>query len=181
MTTATAICARVDSRLVLRVVSDAETRDLVRLDLNSSRDAPPADAEDRLIEHGWVISPSRTWRPVEAFPGTWSVPVVPAAVGMARLRAELEAARALAADATEYRVMVPEAGGQELRVRRQSWEHGDGWSVTVPRHGGGAAWTQEGWQESISALTVDRLYCWPDAPTAIREGRTALQPAAGTA
>lgn len=100
------------------------------------------------------------------------------AAEVARLRAELQAAHALAADATAYRVMVPEAGGQELYVRRQSWLQGDGWAVSLSRRGGAVAWTQEGWQESVSALSVDRLFCWPDAPTAIREGLAALR--AGT-
>lgn len=91
-----------------------------------------------------------------------------------RLRGELAAARALAADVTEYRVMVPEHGGAELRVSRQGWMHGSGWAVAVPGYGGGRAWTQEGWQESIGALSVDRLFCWPDAEAAIREGRQAV-------
>ncbi|WP_428957840.1 hypothetical protein [Streptomyces sp. cg35] len=91
-----------------------------------------------------------------------------------RLRDELAAARALAADATAYRVLLPEAGGVELRVSRQGPMHGSGWAVAVPGYGGGRAWTREGWQESISALSVDRLFCWPDAETAIREGREAL-------
>jgi hypothetical protein len=91
-----------------------------------------------------------------------------------RLRAELAAARALAADATEYRVPLPDGGGMNLLVRRQSLAHGTGWAVSVPAHGGGRAWTTEGWQESISALSVDRLFCWPDASTAVTEARQAL-------
>lgn len=87
---------------------------------------------------------------------------------------ELAAARALAADATEYRVLLPDLGGKELRVSRQYAGFGAGWAVVVPRYGGGVAWTREGWQEAISALSVDRLFCWPDAPSAIREGRAAL-------
>lgn len=94
-----------------------------------------------------------------------------------RLRAELADAQELAADATAYRVLLPEAGGTELRLSRQSTMSGDGWSVAVPRRGGGVAWTREGWQESISALSVDRLFCWPDARTAIEETRRALGPA----
>lgn len=101
------------------------------------------------------------------------------AAEVTRLRTELEAAQALAADATEYRVMVPEGGGQELYARRQSLAHGSGWAVSVPRRGGGVAWTQEGWHESISALSMDRLFCWPDAATAIREGRDALRTGPG--
>lgn len=96
---------------------------------------------------------------------------------MARLRAELADAQELAADATAYRVLLPEGGGTELRLSRQSAVHGDAWSAAVPRRGGGVAWTREGWQESISALTVDRLFCWPDARTAIEETRRALGPA----
>lgn len=49
--------------------------------------------------------------------------------------------------------------------------------MAVPRRGGGVAWTREGWQESISALSVDRLFCWPDARTAIEEARRELVPA----
>ncbi len=95
-----------------------------------------------------------------------------------RLRAELAEERALAADATEYRVLLPDGGGAELRVSRQSGAFGSGWAVAVPRRGGGVAWTREGWQESISALSVDRLFCWPDARTAIEEARRELVPAA---
>lgn len=92
----------------------------------------------------------------------------------ARLRSELEAAQALAADATEYRVPVPENGGEELLVRRQALVHGPGWAVSTMARGGGRAWTTEGWQEGISALSVDRLFCWPDPATAISEARRAL-------
>ncbi|MFF2964277.1 hypothetical protein ACFVT1_36545 [Streptomyces sp. NPDC057963] len=80
----------------------------------------------------------------------------------------------LATSATEYRVPVPEQGGTNLHVRRQSLVFGVGWSVAVPGWGGGRAWTQEGWQEAISALSVDRLFCWPDAATAVDEARRAL-------
>ncbi|MEV6102655.1 hypothetical protein [Nocardia sp. NPDC051981] len=84
------------------------------------------------------------------------------------------AADLLAACATEYRVPVPEHGGTELRVRRQELVHGLGWAVMVPGYGGGRAWTREGWQEAISALCVDRLFCWPNAATAVDEARRAL-------
>ncbi|MEU9849211.1 hypothetical protein [Streptomyces sp. NPDC047985] len=84
------------------------------------------------------------------------------------------AADLLAASATEYRVPVPEQGGTNLHVRRQSVVSGVGWSVAVPGWGGGRAWTQEGWQEAISALSVDRLFCWPDPATAVAEARRAL-------
>ncbi|MEU2960425.1 phage antirepressor N-terminal domain-containing protein [Streptomyces albidoflavus] len=57
---------------------------------------------------------------------------------------------------------------------RQSAVHGASWSAAIPRRGGGIAWTREGWQEAISALSVDRLFCWPDARTAIEETRRAL-------
>ncbi|MCX5431900.1 hypothetical protein OHU11_30070 [Streptomyces sp. NBC_00257] len=80
----------------------------------------------------------------------------------------------LAASATEYRVPVPENGGTNLIARRQGAAFGTGWSVVVPGWGGGRAWTTEGWQESISALSVDRLFCWPDAATAVDEARRAL-------
>ncbi|PNG19743.1 hypothetical protein [Streptomyces cahuitamycinicus] len=93
---------------------------------------------------------------------------------MAVADAETTDLRALAADATEYRVPVPDNGGTTLLVRRQNLAHGTGWAVSIPAYGGGRAWTTEGWQESISALTVDRLFCWPDAPTAITEARRAL-------
>lgn len=92
----------------------------------------------------------------------------------ARLRTELDHARTLAADATEYRILTAEHGGTTLLVRRQALAHGTGWAVSTIAPGGGRAWTTEGWQESISALSVDRLFCWPDATTAIDEGRRAL-------
>ncbi|MET7956358.1 hypothetical protein ABZT07_20620 [Streptomyces sp. NPDC005317] len=76
--------------------------------------------------------------------------------------------------ATEYRVPVPENGGEQLLVRRQAVAQGVGWAVSVMARGGGRAWTTEGWQESISALSVDRLFCWPDAATAVDEARRAL-------
>lgn len=88
--------------------------------------------------------------------------------------AQQEGARVLADGATEYRVLVPEGGGTDLLVRRQALIHGMGWAVSVPGSGGGRAWTTEGWQESISALSVDRLFCWPDAATAVDEARRAL-------
>lgn len=91
-----------------------------------------------------------------------------------RLNTALAAAQALATDAAEYRVPLPDDGGTTLIVRRQNVAHGTGWAVSVPAHGGGRAWTTEGWQESISALSVDRLFCWPDASTAIAEARRAL-------
>jgi hypothetical protein len=91
-----------------------------------------------------------------------------------RLREELAKAKALAADATEYRVLVPEAGGETLVARRQPRVLGDGWAVSTMGRGGGLALTLEGWQDAIGALSVDRLFCWPDAETAIHEARTAL-------
>lgn len=91
-----------------------------------------------------------------------------------RLRAELEAAQRLAADATAYQVHVPEGGGTTLMLRRQASAHGTGWAVSTMAPGGGRAWTTEGWQESISALSVDRLFCWPDPATAAAEARRAL-------
>jgi hypothetical protein len=98
-----------------------------------------------------------------------------ASPGMAAaLLAEIRRQRALAADATEYRVHTPENGGTTLLVRRQALAHGTGWAVSTMAPGGGRAWTSEGWQEAISALSVDRLFCWPDAATAIAEARTAL-------
>ncbi|WP_031095555.1 hypothetical protein [Streptomyces sp. NRRL S-15] len=84
------------------------------------------------------------------------------------------ASNLLADAATEYRVPVPENGGTNLLVRRQALIHGTGWAVSVPGWGGGSAWTAEGWQESVSALSVDRLFCWPDAATAVDEARRAL-------
>lgn len=91
-----------------------------------------------------------------------------------RLREELARAEALAADATEYRVPLPDAGGETLIVRRQSMLHGEGWAVSTMGRGGGLALTLEGWQDAIGALSVDRLFCWPDPVTAIEEARTAL-------
>jgi hypothetical protein len=91
-----------------------------------------------------------------------------------RLTAELEAARALAANATEYRVPVPECGGTELLVRRQATVHGTSWAASTMARGGGRAWTTEGWQDNIAALSVDRLFCWSDPVTAISEIRSAL-------
>ncbi|QDN94914.1 hypothetical protein FNV58_00880 (plasmid) [Streptomyces sp. RLB1-9] len=93
---------------------------------------------------------------------------------IARLQHELQEAQALAADATEYRVLLPDAGGETLIVRRQSLLHGEGWAVSTMGRGGGLALTLEGWQDAIGALTVDRLFCWPDPTTAIRKARTAL-------
>ncbi|WP_406156917.1 hypothetical protein [Streptomyces canus] len=102
---------------------------------------------------------------------------VPALLAYVRsLHADLEAAHRLAADATEYRVHTPENGGTTLLVRRQNLAHGTGWAASTLAHGGGRAWTTEGWQESISALSVDRLFCWPNATTAIAEARRALTP-----
>ncbi|WP_433341644.1 hypothetical protein [Streptomyces sp. CA-253872] len=92
---------------------------------------------------------------------------------IARLRAELAAARALAADATRYEVPLPENGGTEVRLMRST---AGGWTAVIPRRGGGVAWTKEGWQEAISALSVDRLFCWPSAETALTETRKAITP-----
>lgn len=83
----------------------------------------------------------------------------------------------LADCATEYHVPVPEGGGTNLLVRRQALVHGTGWAVSTRGYGGGRAWTTEGWQKSISALSVDRLFCWPDAATAVDEARRALEAA----
>ncbi|WP_329616468.1 hypothetical protein OG244_28480 [Streptomyces brevispora] len=80
----------------------------------------------------------------------------------------------LATDATEYRVHLPENGGETLLVRRQALAHGAGWAVSTYGRGGGLAWTKEGWQDPISALSVDRLFCWPTAVTAVSEARRAL-------
>lgn len=91
-----------------------------------------------------------------------------------RLRAELEAAQRLAVDATAYQIHIPEDGGTTLLVRRQALAHGTGWAVSTMAPGGGRAWTTEGWQDSISALSVDRLFCWPDPATAAAEARRAL-------
>lgn len=87
---------------------------------------------------------------------------------------EARPADLLADCATEYHVPVPEGGGTNLLVRRQALVHGMGWAVSTRAYGGGRAWTTEGWQESISALSVNRLFCWPDAATAVREARRAL-------
>lgn len=92
-----------------------------------------------------------------------------------RMTARVAELEALAADATEYRVLLPDGSGAELRVSRSTTGRtAGGWAVAVPGWGGGRAWTREGWQDSISALTVDRLFCWPDAVTAIAEARRAL-------
>lgn len=91
-----------------------------------------------------------------------------------RLREQLAAAQALAADATEYRVPVPENGGEELLVRRQPATQEPGWAVSTMARGGGRAWTQMGWADAISALSIDQLFCWPDPQTAIDECRRAL-------
>ncbi|MET8681992.1 hypothetical protein ABZW18_31550 [Streptomyces sp. NPDC004647] len=93
---------------------------------------------------------------------------------VAWLKGALEQARVLIDGATEYHIPVPEGGGTDLIVRRQALINGMGWAVSVPGYGGGRAWTAEGWQEAISALTVDRLFCWPDAATAVAEARRAL-------
>lgn len=84
------------------------------------------------------------------------------------------AADPLATDATEYRVHLPENGGETLLVRRQALAHGTGWAVSTYGPGGGLAWTTEGWQDGVGSLSVDRLFCWPDAATAVDEARRAL-------
>ncbi|CAH9419563.1 hypothetical protein SGL43_06618 [Streptomyces globisporus] len=86
----------------------------------------------------------------------------------------------LADCATEYRVPVPENGGTELRLRRGHAPYASGWSVAVPGYGGGRALTELGWSDSIGALSADRLFCWPDAATAVDAARRAL-PAAPAA
>lgn len=91
-----------------------------------------------------------------------------------RLKTELGHAQALAADATEYRIHIPENGGTTLLLRRQALAHGMRWAVSTMARGGGRAWTTEGWQDVISALSVDRLFCWPDPATAAAEARQAL-------
>ncbi|MDP5310407.1 hypothetical protein [Streptomyces poriferorum] len=93
---------------------------------------------------------------------------------VATIASWVKRAGTLAESATEYRVALPEGGGTNLIVRRQGAMFGSGWSAVVPGYGGGRAWTTEGWQESISALSADRLFCWPDAPTAVTETRRAL-------
>jgi hypothetical protein len=108
--------------------------------------------------------------PCVGYAPTWPRTAAPAA----GQPAEAQAADLLAACATEYQVPVPEGGGTTLQVRRQSLVHGMGWAVSTRAYGGGRAWTTEGWQESISALSVDRLFCWPDAATAVTEARRAL-------
>lgn len=90
------------------------------------------------------------------------------------LRARVAELETQAADATEYIVHLPDVGGTELIARRSRAPYTEGWAVSTRALGGGRAWTREGWQEAISALTVDRLFCWPDAQTAIREARQAL-------
>lgn len=92
-----------------------------------------------------------------------------------RLRAELAEERSLAADITEYRVRLPHNGGVTLLVRRSYWINGGGWAVSTEGFRGGRAFTKEGgWQDAIAAMSMDQLFCWPDAATAIREGREAL-------
>ncbi|MER5951184.1 hypothetical protein ABT127_34620 [Streptomyces sp. NPDC001904] len=90
-----------------------------------------------------------------------------------QLRTELAEARALAAHASEYRVLLPDIDAA-LVVRRQPRHSGDGWSVEALGHGGGRAWTAEGWQHAFGSLRVDRLFCWPSAAAAIDEARNAL-------
>lgn len=75
--------------------------------------------------------------------------------------------------ATEYHILTPEQGGIEMRAQRQNMG-GNGWAIAIPGYGGGRAWTQEGWQDKISAITVDRLFCWPSVDVAVREMREAL-------
>lgn len=75
---------------------------------------------------------------------------------------------------TEYRVHLPENGGETLLVRRQAVAQGAGWAATTYGYGGGLAWTMEGWQDAVSALSLDRLFCWPDAATAVAEARRGL-------
>ncbi|MGO1900574.1 MAG: hypothetical protein ACTH0H_05785 [Brachybacterium sp.] len=175
-TTATAIYDQRPDGTLLRVVGDTADRDLLRLELPAEeRDFDATGVEERLSAHGWTLDPGGRWRTSDAWPGVWTAPLVRAAEEVARLRAELAAATALAADATEYRVMLPHHGGTELRLRRAaSPTEGWGWSVAVPARGGGMAWTTLGWQDSISALSVKQLFCWPTAEEAIDQARTAL-------
>ncbi|MFE5773682.1 hypothetical protein ACFQ7O_35610 [Streptomyces sp. NPDC056485] len=93
---------------------------------------------------------------------------------VARLRAELDRARELSESATEYRVPVPEGGGEVLLLRRQELAQGTGWAVSTRGRGGGLAFTTEGWHDAIGALSVNRLFCWPDPATALAAARAAL-------
>ncbi|MEV6679447.1 hypothetical protein AB0N09_21720 [Streptomyces erythrochromogenes] len=91
-----------------------------------------------------------------------------------RLRTELDRARELSESATEYRVPVPEGGGTVLLLRRQELVHGLGWAISTRGRGGGLAFTTEGWQDAIGAMSVDRLFCWRDPVTALAAARSAL-------
>ncbi len=105
---------------------------------------------------GWLVRAAEA----DALAGVWGD----------RLRAELAAARELAALATEYRVDGP--GGGVRIIRRYD---GAGWSVRE------AAWPSlerrtllpSGWS-SADALSLDELFCWPDAVTAVTAARRAL-------
>ncbi|MFE5630626.1 hypothetical protein [Streptomyces sp. NPDC056543] len=117
-------------------------------------------AQELIYAHARMVT-----REHAALNGTAPVVEQPAAAQPADLLADC---------ATEYHVPVPEGGGTILQVRRQALVHGMGWSVCTRAYGGGRAWTTEGWQDSISALSVDRLFCWADAATAVDEARRAL-------
>lgn len=177
-TTATAIYDQRPDGTLLRVVGDTADRDLLRLQLPADvRDFDAPDVEERLAAHGWTLAPDGRWRTPAAWPGVWTAPLVRTADELARLRTALAVAEELAADATEYRVMLPHHGGTELRLRRSSASAptgGQGWSVAVPGRGSGMAWTQMGWQDSISSLSMDQLFCWSTAPAAIEAASTAL-------
>lgn len=120
--------------------------------------------------------PSMSQKPWDEARNVWADAAFVAAAreDVPALLAEIARLNALAADATEYRVHVPENGGTTLLLRRQAAIHGMRWAVSTMARGGGHAWTTEGWQEAISAISVDRLFCWPDPATAIDEARQAL-------
>jgi hypothetical protein len=78
-----AVCAGTETGYRLRVLSDADTRDLVRLDLDWDA-FHPASAGHRLIEQGYMIRPDARgpetvngWREIPGQDRAWSVQVVP--------------------------------------------------------------------------------------------------------
>jgi hypothetical protein len=137
---------------------------------------------DEMVTEGMLVGlPRSEWAAMRREPKSRAKDTLYAHPVLVKLWTEMDEARALAAAATEYRLLLPEGGGVEVRAARRPPGQGSGWAVSVMRSGGGPAWTTEGWQEPVSALSVDRLFCWPEATTAIAEIRTALsQPDAGS-
>lgn len=86
-----------------------------------------------------------------------------------RIKKELAEAQELAASATSYSIDLPD--GEVLEVERRGDRYGGGWTVRA-RNQGLRAWTRQGWSKNFDP--DDKIFCWPDAQTAINEIRIAL-------